>query len=63
MTAEPPRPRDVSGTHRIAIGGFSTRGRHAVIVAALDNLLAGAASQAVRAMNVALDLPEEAGLA
>lgn len=60
---EPPRPRDVAGTHRIAIGGFAVSGKHVVIVSALDNLLAGAASQAIRAMNLALDRPEAEGLA
>ena len=59
---EAPRPRDLANTHRVAVGGFAVRGHHVVVVAALDNLLAGAASQAIRAMNLALELPEAQGL-
>jgi N-acetyl-gamma-glutamyl-phosphate reductase common form len=61
---EPPRPRDSVGTHGVRIGGFALgdEGRHVVVVSALDNLLGGAASQAVRAMNLALGLDERAGV-
>lgn len=59
---EAPRPRDSVGTHGVRIGGISVLDRHVVVVATLDNLLGGAASQALRATNLALGLPESAGL-
>ncbi len=64
LTKDPPRPRDSVGTHGVRIGGFALGdgGSHAVVVAALDNLLGGAASQAMRALNLALGLPERAGV-
>jgi N-acetyl-gamma-glutamyl-phosphate reductase len=64
LTAEPPRPRDMVGKHGVRVGGLalSEDRKHAVVVAALDNLLGGAASQAVRAMNLALGFEEGAGL-
>lgn len=62
LLAEPPRPRDSVGTHGVRIGGVSVSERHVVVVAALDNLLGGAASQALRATNLALGLDEAAGL-
>lgn len=42
--------------------GWMTSGRHAVIGFAIDNLLKGAASQAIQNLNLLLDLPETAGL-
>lgn len=45
----------------IAVGGDPS-GRHAVIVSAIDNLLKGAAGQAVQAFNIRFGLPETAGL-
>jgi N-acetyl-gamma-glutamyl-phosphate reductase common form len=64
LAREAPRPRDSVGSHGVRIGGLSVGdgGTHAVVVAALDNLLGGAASQAVRALNLALGLSEDAGL-
>lgn len=61
---EPPSPRDAAGEHGVRVGGaaVSADGRRAVVVAALDNLLGGAASQALRATNLALGLDEAAGL-
>lgn len=60
----PPRVRDVSGTHRVEIGGFamSADGRRVVIVATLDNLLKGAATQAMQNLNLAFGLNEFAGI-
>lgn len=62
---EPPELKD--GTERIGalIGGFATSedGRNAVTVAAEDNLLKGAAVQAMQNLNIALGLPELAGIA
>lgn len=63
LVDDAPRPRDSVGTHGVRIGGISVLERHVVVVAALDNLLGGAASQALRATNLALGLPEAAGLA
>ncbi len=47
----------------IALAGDDFRGQqHLVIVSAIDNLLKGAAGQAVQAANIRLGLPETAGL-
>jgi N-acetyl-gamma-glutamyl-phosphate reductase len=64
LTSDPPLPRDNAGKHHVAIGGVSVSsdGRHAVVVATIDNLLGGAATQALRNMNLALGLPELAGI-
>ncbi|MBX3355599.1 MAG: N-acetyl-gamma-glutamyl-phosphate reductase [Phycisphaeraceae bacterium] len=45
----------------IAVGSDRS-GRHAVIVSAIDNLLKGAAGQAVQAFNIRFDLPEGTAL-
>ncbi|MGH9874338.1 MAG: N-acetyl-gamma-glutamyl-phosphate reductase [Pyrinomonadaceae bacterium] len=42
--------------------GFASRGRQAVIFSALDNLVKGAAGQAVQNMNLMFDLDEKTGL-
>ncbi|MEM7203096.1 MAG: N-acetyl-gamma-glutamyl-phosphate reductase [Planctomycetota bacterium] len=42
--------------------GVAQHGDHVVVVAALDNLRKGAASQAIQNMNLMLGLPETAGL-
>lgn len=64
VSATPPRPRDLVGSHGVRVGEpvSGDDGRRVVVVAALDNLLAGAASQAVRAMNLALGLDETLGV-
>lgn len=64
LGAEPPRPRDAAGTHGVRVGGLARTddGAHVVVVAALDNLLGGAASQALRATNLALGFDESLGL-
>ncbi|MEO0614143.1 MAG: N-acetyl-gamma-glutamyl-phosphate reductase [Pseudomonadota bacterium] len=61
---EPPTLRDGSGHPGIIIGGFETShdNPHAVIVAAEDNLLKGAAVQAIQNLNLALGLEELCGL-
>lgn len=65
LQTEPPLVRDIAGKHHVAIGGLtvSEDGRHAVVVATIDNLLGGAATQAVRNLNLALGLPELTGIA
>jgi N-acetyl-gamma-glutamyl-phosphate reductase common form len=57
---EPPSPRDAALRHDVLVGGLalSRDGRRAGVVAALDNLLAGAATQALRNLNLAFGLPE-----
>lgn len=59
-----PLVRDVMGRHEVNVGGLtlSEDGRHAVVVATIDNLLGGAATQAIRNLNLALGFPEREGL-
>ena len=61
---EIPLVRDIVEKHDTVIGGLtlSEDGRHAVVVATLDNLLAGAATQALRNVNLALGFPENQGV-
>ena len=58
---EPPQLADVVGTPRAAVS-VSTRMECATVFVAIDNLLKGAASQAVQCMNLRFALPEDAGL-
>jgi N-acetyl-gamma-glutamyl-phosphate reductase len=55
----------IAGRSGVEIGGFtvSADGRRAVIVSTLDNLLKGAASQALQNLNLAFGLDEFEGLA
>jgi len=64
LSKDAPLVRDIAGKHHVAIGGLtvSEDGRHAVVVATIDNLLGGAATQAIRNLNLALGLDERAGL-
>ncbi|MCL2779049.1 MAG: N-acetyl-gamma-glutamyl-phosphate reductase [Polyangiaceae bacterium] len=64
LQKEAPLVRDIAGKHHVTIGGLevSSDGRHAAIVATIDNLLAGAATQAVRNLNLALGYPENCGV-
>jgi N-acetyl-gamma-glutamyl-phosphate reductase len=59
-----PELRDGAGHPGVIVGGFkmSEDGRNAVVVAAEDNLLKGAAVQALQNINLALGLPEFEGL-
>ncbi len=59
-----PLVRDIAGEHGVAIGGLalSDDGRHAVVVATIDNLLGGAATQALRNLNLALGFDENQGV-
>ena len=65
LVDEAPQVRQVAGTHGARIGGFALGdgGRRVVMVAVLDNLLKGAASQAVQNLNLAFGLEEDTGLA
>ncbi|RCH85652.1 N-acetyl-gamma-glutamyl-phosphate reductase/acetylglutamate kinase, partial [Rhizopus stolonifer] len=59
-----PLVRDNAGKHCVRIGGFNVHpeGRRAVITTTLDNLLKGAATQAVQNLNLALGFDEYAGI-
>jgi N-acetyl-gamma-glutamyl-phosphate reductase len=65
VTEQPPEIRDVAGTARARVGGLtvSADGRHLAVVSVLDNLLKGAASQALQNVNLALGLDELTGIA
>jgi N-acetyl-gamma-glutamyl-phosphate reductase len=59
-----PRPPELLGLTGTNFADLHAafRGRHVVVTCALDNLVKGAAGQAVQNMNLALGLPEDAGL-
>ena len=54
----------IAGRHGVEIGGFTVApgGKRVVVVATVDNLLKGAATQAMQNINIALGLPELAGI-
>lgn len=64
IVGEPPWVSRISGKHHVEIGGFAVApgGRRAVVVATLDNLLKGAATQAMQNLNRALGFDEFAGI-
>ncbi len=64
LTAEAPVVRDIAGRHDVCIGGLtvSDDGLHAVVLATIDNLLGGAATQALRNFNLAVGDDELAGV-
>jgi N-acetyl-gamma-glutamyl-phosphate reductase len=57
-----PATRAVATTNRAQVAGTVVRGGRVVVAAAIDNLVKGAAGQAVQCANLALGLPETAGL-
>lgn len=58
-----PNPRYIKGTNYCDVGVYmDARAGWVVTVAAVDNLVKGAAGQAIQAMNLMLGLPEETGL-
>ena len=61
---DPPWVSRIAGEHRVEIGGFAVApgGKRAVIVATLDNLLKGAATQAMQNLNRALGFDEFEGI-
>ncbi|TKS54128.1 N-acetyl-gamma-glutamyl-phosphate reductase [Luteimonas yindakuii] len=61
---EAPWVSRIAGRHGVEIGGFtvSADGRRAVVVATLDNLLKGAATQALQNLNLAFGFDETAGI-
>ena len=65
LTTEVPEIRMVQRTPDVCIGGFSVDERdprRISLVAALDNLCKGAATQAMQNLNLALDFDENLGL-
>lgn len=53
----------VRGSNRIHVGvAYDKRARRVLAIGAIDNLVKGASGQAIQAMNLALGLPETAGL-
>jgi N-acetyl-gamma-glutamyl-phosphate reductase len=65
VSAETPEVRSVQGRHHVEIGGFAVSAQHPTrlsLVAVLDNLLKGAATQALQNLNLAFGLDALAGL-
>ena len=62
VTAQPPRLSDVTGTNACRISVHDAAPGRVVVFSALDNLVKGAAGQAVQNMNLAAGLPETMGL-
>jgi len=65
ISSEIPQVRAVQGTPDVHIGGFTVDARDPTrgsLVVVLDNLLKGAASQALQNLNLALGLDENAGI-
>ncbi len=65
VQADIPEVTQVRGGHGVIIGGFTvskSEPRRIAIVCVLDNLLKGAATQAIQNMNLAFGLPRETGL-
>jgi len=65
VQAEAPEVKQVRGRHEVVLGGFAVSERHPTrlsVVSVLDNLLKGAATQAVQNLNLAFGLDSLAGL-
>jgi N-acetyl-gamma-glutamyl-phosphate reductase common form len=64
VVADAPWVSRIAGAHHVEIGGFtlSADGRRLVAVATEDNLLKGAATQAMQNLNLAFGLDEFAGI-
>ena len=64
VTADAPWVSEIAGRHGVEVGGFtlSADGRRLVVVATLDNLLKGAATQALQNLNLAFGYPEVEGI-
>ncbi len=56
-----PATKDVTGTNFCDIA-VRTRGNTAIVISCIDNLLKGAAGQAVQNMNIMFNLPEDQGM-
>ena len=64
VTGDAPWVSRIAGRHGVEVGGFtlSADGRRLVVVATLDNLLKGAATQALQNLNLAFGCPEAQGI-
>jgi N-acetyl-gamma-glutamyl-phosphate reductase len=64
VTDDAPWVSHIAGRHGAEVGGFtlSADGRRLVVVSTLDNLLKGAATQALQNLNLAFGLPETMGI-
>lgn len=64
IVEEAPWVSRIAGQHHAEIGGFAVApgGRRVVVVATLDNLLKGAATQAMQNLNLALGFDELSGI-
>lgn len=63
VQADPPSTKQVHGSNScVLFADVDGRTGHAVLVSVIDNLVKGAAGQAVQNMNLMLGLPETAGL-
>lgn len=64
LTEKRPLVKDIANKHHVEIGGLAVAddGMHAVIVSTIDNLLGGAATSAVRNLNLALGFAELQGI-
>jgi N-acetyl-gamma-glutamyl-phosphate reductase len=62
VTAEGPLPRGSVNDHGVHIGGFAVDGRDLAFSVTLDNLLKGAATQALQNANLACNLPDFSGI-
>ena len=64
VTGDAPWVSAIAGRHGVEIGGFtlSADGRRLVVVSTLDNLLKGAATQALQNLNLAFGYPETQGI-
>ncbi|GAM17390.1 hypothetical protein SAMD00019534_005650 [Acytostelium subglobosum LB1] len=57
-----PEVRANQNKHTVTIGGITVNGNHLVVVTTLDNLLKGAATQALQNMNLCLGIDELEGI-
>ena len=64
ITTAAPQVSHNAGGHHVCVGGFSLSadGKHAVVHATIDNLLKGAATQALQNANLCLGLDEMEGI-
>jgi N-acetyl-gamma-glutamyl-phosphate reductase common form len=62
VTDEIPEVKQVQNTHKVLIGGFSLKGNHLVLCTVIDNLLKGAATQAIQNLNLAFNLNINTGI-
>ena len=62
VSSDIPWVRDIAGKPHVAVGGFAVQDDHVVVVATIDNLLKGAATQALQNLNMAAGFAELEGI-